>query len=221
MLTGLGLQAHQVTWNSYEPERGLVKVPTIFSIAKGFGCTTGMFVGKEKFKHLLLPGSVDCFVWPQPDDGALEVAKAFVAQAGSLKPNLCLIHFKDPDTTGHNYGAGSAEKMAALADCDRALKMIVDATAEAGILDRSVFILTADHGSHDVTDKEGHVRGTHGSAETADVVIPWVVWGAGVRKHFTVSVPVVQYDTAATALWLLDIPIPEQFWGHPIISAFE
>ncbi|MES1180757.1 MAG: alkaline phosphatase family protein, partial [Verrucomicrobiota bacterium] len=182
MLTGVGPQVHQILWNDYQPAKGLVKVPTIFSLAKQHGYVTAMFVGKEKFKHLLLPGSVDYFIWPQPDDSAKAVAKAFAAEVGKLKPNLCFIHFRDPDTEGHAHGANSPEKMAALADCDAALKTIKDAIANAGIADSSVIILTADHGSHDTKNKEGKTVGTHGSAETSDVTIPWVAWGKGVKK---------------------------------------
>ncbi len=81
----------------------------------------------------------------------------------------------------------------------------------AADLSNSVIILTADHGSHDIKDKDGKTVGTHGSAETSDVKIPWVAWGKGVKKNFTITAPVVQYDTAATALWLLDVPLPESF----------
>ena len=220
MLTGVGPQAHQVLWNDYEPTKGELKLPTIFSLAKQRGLKTAMFVGKEKFKHLNLPGSVDTFVWPQPDDGALAVAKVFAAQVGPFKPNLCFIHFRDPDTEGHKFGSHSPEKKKALADCDQALGIIKDAVAAAG-LTNSVFILTADHGSHDFKDKEGKVRGTHGDPTASDVTIPWVAWGPGVKKNFTVTAPVVQYDTAATALWLLNVPLPEHFWGRPATSAFE
>ncbi|MDD5140889.1 MAG: ectonucleotide pyrophosphatase/phosphodiesterase [Verrucomicrobiales bacterium] len=220
MLTGVGPQAHQVLWNGYQTNNGLVKVPTIFSLAKQHGLVTAMFVGKEKFEHLILPGSLDAFVWPKPEDGAKSVAEIFAAQVGKLKPNLCFIHFRDPDTAGHKYGANSPEKMQALADCDAALKTIKDAIAAAG-LTNSVIILTADHGSHDIKDKNGNTVGTHGSAESADVKIPWIAWGHGVKKDFTITAPVVQYDTAATALWLLDVPLPENFWGRPVTSAFE
>jgi predicted AlkP superfamily pyrophosphatase or phosphodiesterase len=221
MLTGVGPQAHQILWNDYEPAKGVVKVPTIFSLAKRHGLVTAMFVGKEKFKHLLIPGSVDYFIWPQPEDDAKAVAQAFAAEVGKLKPNLCFIHFRDPDTAGHAHGANSPEKMAALKDCDDALKTIKDAIAAAGLTGSSVIILTADHGSHDFKDKNGNTRGTHGSAETSDVTIPWVAWGCGVKKNFTITAPVVQYDTAATALWLLNVPVPESFWGRPVTSAFE
>jgi arylsulfatase A-like enzyme len=221
MLTGVGPQKHQVLWNDYEPAKGFVKIPTIFSIAKEKGLVTAMFVGKEKFKHLNLPGSLDLFVWPQPEDNAMAVAQAFAEAVPQLKPNLCFIHFRDPDSAGHKYGAASPEKIQALADCDHALKTIKDTVAKAGFLDDSVFILTADHGSHNTTNSVGKVVGTHGNAETSDVEIPWVAWGKRVKPGFQITAPVLQYDTAATALWLLGIPVPESFWGRPVVSAFK
>jgi len=221
MLTGVGIQKHQITWNDYRPTNGIVKVPTIFSLAKERGLKTAMFVGKEKFKHLELPGTIDELVWPQPDDDAKSVAHAFATEFGKTKPNLCFIHFRDPDTVGHKTGAYSKEKIQALKDCDDALRTIKDAIAAAGVLDQSVLILTADHGSHDSKDKDGKTIGSHGDARPEDVLIPWVAWGKGVKKNFAITAPVVQYDTAATALWLLRVPLPEHFWGRPITSAFK
>lgn len=219
MLTGVGPQVHQVLWNEYQTNKSL-KVPTIFSLAKERGLKTAIFVSKEKFKQLDLPGSLDAFVRPDPDD-AKSVAKSFAQQFATLKPNLCFIHFRDPDTEGHAHGVSSPEKIQALKDCDEALKTVRDAVASAGLIEESVFILTADHGSHDVKERSGKTVGTHGSAETADVIIPWIAWGKGVKKDFTITAPVVQYDTAATALWLLDVPVPDSFWGRPVTSAFQ
>ena len=194
---------------------------TIFRLGKERGFKTAMFVSKEKFKHLELPGSLDKFVLPDPYDDAKSVAKAFAAEVGTLKPNLCFIHFRDPDTEGHAHGNKSREKIQALKDCDAALKTIKDAVTKAGLIDSSVFILTADHGAHDIKNKAGKTVAAHGLPDASDVTIPWVAWGKGVKKDFTVTAPVVQYDTAATALWLLDIPLPEHFWGRPVTSAFK
>jgi arylsulfatase A-like enzyme len=36
----------------------------------------------------------------------------------------------------------------------------------------------------------------------------------------TLVKPVTTYDTAATALWLLDVPIPKSFDGKPVTEAF-
>jgi arylsulfatase A-like enzyme len=48
-----------------------------------------------------------------------------------------------------------------------------------------------------------------------------VAWGKGVKANTTISAPVTTYDTAATALWLLDVPLPAEFDGKPVVSAFE
>ena len=221
MLTGLGPQAHQILWNNFLPEKGLVKVPTIFSLAKQRGLVTAMFVGKDKFKQLEVPGTLDAFVWPRPVDNALAVAKAFADQVATLKPNLCFVHFHDPDSVGHKFGAHAPEKIQALKDCDAALKIITNAISAAGLMDRSVIILTADHGGHDAKDKEGKTIGAHDTGIAEDVIIPWVAWGKGVKHKFTVTEPVLIYDTAATALWLLGVQLPENFWGRPVTSAFE
>lgn len=231
MLTGVGIQKHQVLWNEFDPEKGFVKVPTIFSLAKKQGLITALVAGKTKFKTLDLPGSLDAFILPE-DSSAPGVAKAFADMVVKLKPNLCFIHFADPDVAGHKYGVHSPEKLQALANCDAALQVILDAIATAGLTDSSVIIMTADHGGHDavfspeeiakrIANGEPTKVGTHGSAETCDVVIPWVAFGPTVKKNFDISAPVKTYDTAATALWLLGLPIPDDFWGHPVTTAFE
>ncbi len=229
MLTGVGVQQHQVTWNDADPEKGFVTTPTILGMARQHGLKTAMFVGKTKFRPLAPAGTVDAFVAPSPSH-AKAVAEAFAEQLGTLKPNLCFIHFADADVAGHTYGVESPEKMKALTDCDAALKIVRDAIHAAGFADTSVMILTADHGGHDRTPQENEARakqglppqlGTHGSPAKEDVEIPWIAWGKGVKPHFTITAPVVQYDTAATALWLLGLPIPENFWGRPVTSAFE
>ncbi len=224
MLTGVTPLKHHIIWNDWKPELGLVKVPTIFSIAKEHGFTTAMFVGKVKFRHLDLPGTVDTFVFPLPnlpaDAKAAEkskveakpVAEAFAAAlAQGLKPNLCFIHFSDTDTAGHKYGWGSPEQIKAFANCDAALKTVMDAINKAGIADSSVVILTADHGGHDKT---------HGLAIPDDLIIPWIAWGKGVKKQTSLTAPIGTCDTAATALWLLGIPVPADWDGKPVTSAF-
>lgn len=221
MLTGVGIQKHQVDWNNYERLRGPVKVPTVFSLAKEKGIVTAMIVTKEKFQHLNVPGSLDRFIYPAEDVSSGGVARAFAAMVGEIKPGLCFIHFGDPDVKGHAFGIDSPEKMQAFAESDQALKIIRDAVDAAGLTAGSVFILTADHGCHDIQDKNGIIRGTHGSSSPDDVIIPWVAWGKGVKPGFTITAPVVQYDTAATALWLLGVPVPESFWGRPVTSAFQ
>jgi len=229
MLTGVGPDKHQVLWNDFSPIRGPVKVPTMFSLlrAKEPAAVTAMFVGKVKFRHLWLKDSLDIFDFggpqtPAPVAGTPELEKTKVPSQGVAKlaspwirehkPRLAFIHLTDADSAGHASGWGSPEQKQALNVTDEALGEVVQAIKDAGIADSSVIIISADHGGHDKT---------HGENIPDDMLIPWVVWGKGVRKQFTLTQPVTTYDTAATALWLLGVPLPAQFDGKPVTSAFE
>jgi len=209
MLTGVSPIRHRVLWNDYKPQRGLVKVPTVFTLAKRNGFSTAMFVNKEKFKHLNLPGTLDRF------DHAGYTAKQAAASAASYivshRPNLCFIHFADPDSAGHKYGWGSSEQVRSFKDTDDALRTIMNAIRKAGIAQRSVVIMSADHGGHGKS---------HGSLSPEDMIIPWIAWGAGVKRGHQITAPVTTYDSAATALWLLGVPIPGNWTGRPVTSAF-
>jgi predicted AlkP superfamily pyrophosphatase or phosphodiesterase len=229
MLTGVGVQKHQVIWNEWDAAKPLT-VPTIFQLAKTAGLRTALIASKAKFKTFEQAGGIDTFIIPE-NYRCAGIAAEVAALLKKETPNLFFIHFGDPDFTGHQFGVNSPEKMTALAECDAALKTIREAIAAAGIADSSVMILTADHGGHDhsaaeLADMVRHGQtspqiGTHGAATSDDVTIPWVVWGKGVKTGFTITAPVIQYDTAATALWLLGVPLPESFWGRPVVSAFE
>ena len=230
MLTGFSPNKHHVLWNDWIPTNGLVRVPTIFTEAKAADLSTAMFVGKEKFRHLLVPGTVDDFVFrsakSEPITKAVAGEKAttegtvhakFVTQAAAAyikqkKPNLCFIHFTDCDDAGHDFGWGSKQQIQAFANIDAAIGAIIKAIREAGIAGQSVVIITADHGGHEKT---------HGLTTPEDMNIPWIVWGCGVKHGLTITAPVVTYDTAATALWLLGAPRPKNLDGFPVSSAFE
>ncbi|WP_395749484.1 alkaline phosphatase family protein [Prosthecobacter sp.] len=229
MLTGVGPDKHQILWNAFTPVKGFVKVPTVFSLLKAAdpSAVDGMFVGKVKFRHLWLKDSLDVFDFggPQTDApvaGSQEiekdkkpsqtVAKQAAPWIKEKKPRLAFIHFPDVDTAGHKDGWGSPQQKEALKVTDQALWQVWQAIKDAGIADTSVMIISADHGGHDKT---------HGLNIPDDMIIPWVVWGKGVKKNYTISAPVTTYDTAATALWLLDLPVPVEFDGKPVTSAFE
>jgi len=229
MLTGVGPDKHQILWNAFTPIKGFVKVPTVFSLLKAADPTAvdGMFVGKVKFRHLWLENSLDVFDFGGPQSDApvagspeIEkdkkpsqmVAKQAAAWIKEKKPRLTFIHFPDVDTAGHKDGWGSPQQKEAIKVTDEALRQVWQAIKDAGIADTSVMIISADHGGHDIM---------HNLNIPDDMLIPWVVWGKGVKKNFTITAPVTTYDTAATALWLLDVPVPAELDGKPVTSAFE
>ncbi len=228
MLTGLGPDKHQVLWNDYMPIRGFVKAPTVFTLVKMRepAAITAAFVGKVKFRHLWLKDSLDVFDFDGPQDiapvaGADEIEKRVVpaqtvaknasAYIVEKKPRLCFIHFPDADSAGHKSGWGSPEQKEAFRVCDQALGQILRAINQAGIAASSVVLITADHG--------GTLK-THKDDTPEDRNIPWIAWGKGVKPAHAIAVAVDTFDTAATALWLLDVPPPPDLDGKPVSEAF-
>jgi hypothetical protein len=117
LLTGVDIARHQIDWNDYFPMRGMVKVPTVFSLAKAARpeITTALFCGKIKFRHLWsrresldvfdcggayefgpIPASEDKKLVPAP-----QVAERAAAWIVEKKPRLCFVHFPDVDSAGH------------------------------------------------------------------------------------------------------------------------
>lgn len=228
MATGLGPDKHQVLWNDWLPLRGIVRVPTMFSLlkAKDAGAITAIFTGKAKFRHLWVKDSLDLFNFGENLDPATPtpvteekkvvpaqtVAKNAAAWIVEKKPRLCMIHFPDADSAGHKSGWGSPEQKEAFRVCDQALGQIVRAIEQAGIAGTSVIIVTADHGGHEKN---------HSENIPDDMNIPWIAWGQGVKKAHAITSAITTYDSAATALWLLDVPAPDTFDGKPVTEAFE
>jgi arylsulfatase A-like enzyme len=74
-----------------------------------------------------------------------------------------------------------------------------------------VVIVTADHGGH---GKD------HGTDALEDVRIPWIAWGRAVQPG-ELPTGIRTMDTAATALWLLGVPVPTRWEGRPVLGAFK
>jgi predicted AlkP superfamily pyrophosphatase or phosphodiesterase len=208
MLSGAGLKAHGLWWNSYQANRGYIKVPTIFSAATEHGLSTAMIVGKQKLKHIASPGTVGHFERPSYLCGgvARRAAQYFVDKA----PDLLFVHFSDPDEYGHSHGWTSKEYQRAAQNSDRCLATVLAAIDGSAHRDTTLVIVTADHGGED----RHHSNGRH----RLNRMIPWIARGPGVTPGATLDTPVVTVDTAATALAALGLPKMPTMTGTPRLN---
>lgn len=210
MVSGVDMSRHGLSWNDYRPRNGLIKVTTMFALAKEAGISTALIAGKEKFKHLNLPGSIDTFLaLPKKDVEIAEVAADYIKAA---KPGLMLVHFPNVDGAGHRFGWDTPEYLEALKVADNSLGLIRKAIEEAGIAGDSLLIVTADHGGSGKT---------HGSGRPAHRNIPWILWGKNVKSGVTLTFPISTMDTPATALWALGVSVPPHWQGEPVTSALH
>jgi arylsulfatase A-like enzyme len=118
------------------------------------------------------------------------------------------VHFSDPDEYGHKSGWMSDAYMKGVAASDRCLGTLLDGIDASGLANRTLVIVTADHG--------GHGKVHSGSRQEVDREIPWIVRGPGVTKGLVIDQIVSTVDTAATVLSALRLPFPDHMTGAPV-----
>lgn len=216
MLTGVTPEKHGIHWNddkpTNKPEHPLV--PTLFDLAKKKGYTTAICAGKAKFRALDTEGALDWkFIKEASDD---QVASAAAAIIHEHKPQVMFVHFPDCDRVGHADGWGSPAQVAILGKTDVALGAVLSALDDEHLTDSTLIILSADHG--------GNGR-THGGLDPRSRHIPWIAAGPGIKQNYdltlNIKLVIFTYDTFATACDVLNIPLPSDCDGKPIMDIFE
>ncbi|HEX9923784.1 MAG TPA: alkaline phosphatase family protein [Anaerolineae bacterium] len=210
MLSGMIPDKHGILWNLPTSESPRVNGPTLFSVAHEAGFTTAMVVGKTKLEYLVLPNSVDQFIGSDTSDITVKNQALQVIRAGL--PNILFIHFPDVDNVGHDAGWMSPGQLQTVTIVDGLISEIVTTLREADYLDRTLLIVTADHG--------GNGTG-HGQGLPIDTTIPWLAVGPDVPAGYILTGPIMIYDTAATALTALGVPIPATWDGRPVQEIFN
>jgi len=127
-------------------------------------------------------------------------------------PHILFIHFPDTDRVGHAYGWMSTNQLQSITFVDGLIGEILAALERGDYLDITLLIITADHGGHGLG---------HGDDAALDKTIPWLAVGPRVPAGVTLTRNINTYDTAATALYALELPIPEIWDGQPILEIFQ
>lgn len=212
LATGLDPERHKKRLNFWKPFMGYLDKDTIFTIAKKQGLKTAMFVGKDKLEYLAKPGSIDRFESTERVQDRIEkIASHFSSYVKTEKPELTLIHFPEPDLTGHKKGWMSGEYIKAFERVDRAIGFVIESLREAGIYDDTFIIITSDHGG------EGK---KHKGSVPKVITIPWIAFGNGVKKDYKIKERVYIHDTAPTVLSALGIKHLSEWDGKTIKEIF-
>lgn len=148
----------------------------------------------------------------------LEVSQKIVKYFTSNIPTLLFVQFDSGDSAGHSYGYGSDNHLAAISAIDALIGSVYDQLKMKGILDETLFIVTADHGGTP-TKEDGSVGGNHGGDTDAERYVFLGVAGKTVADG-TIEGAETR-DIAAISAYALGLECPETWTGHVPSGVFQ
>ncbi|MDB5320299.1 MAG: type phosphodiesterase/nucleotide pyrophosphatase [Phycisphaerales bacterium] len=139
------------------------------------------------------------------------VAEQAVQIIHDHRPDVLFVHFPHVDNVGHMSGWGTPEQIDAVEEADAAVGSVLRAISDAGLMESTLIILTADHG--------GAGRG-HGADDPRSRHIPWIAAGPGIRRNFDLTrypeLTLNTEDTFATACYFLGMTPSSRIDGKPV-----
>lgn len=222
MFMGAGTELHCYTqWGSRKPEFQARTVgrngmfPTIFQIARDkypdaeIGCIYDWIGIKYLVDTLSLSYHEQT---PDFEKYPGEICKMAAKYIKEKKPLLAAFCLDEPDHTGHAVGHDAPGYYSTLARIDSYIGQIIDAIKEAGIYDKSVIIITSDHGG---------IGTNHGGRTMQEMETPFIIAGKGIKKMGKFNESMMQYDVAATVAAILDLKQPQVWTGRPMKQVFK
>lgn len=185
------------------------KYPSFLRVAKENlpeGANVGAIYGWQAFDNMI-EGEAGIYKYMYSSKNQVildeENTKASVNYVLENKPELFFMHIGNVDTVGHGTGFGTDAYFSAIETADEQIGRIYAAYEAAGILEDTLFIVTADHGG----------KGTsHGGLSDTEKFVMFAATGKTVAKDSTIST-MYNRDAAAIALYALGIQAPETYTG--------
>lgn len=222
MFMGAGPELHGYTeWGSRVPELPSREVdqdgifPTVFGLLHRAQpeAEIGCIYEWDGIRYVVdtLALDYDCHVADAAKNPASTVRYA-VDYIQSKKPNLCAVIFDEPDHVGHGEGHDTPAYYAKMKELDGYIGQIVEAVEKAGMLDETIFIVTADHGG---------IEKGHGGKTMAEMETPFIISGKGVKSGYAFTESMMQFDCASTIAYIFGLDQPQVWIGRPMTQVFK
>lgn len=219
MIMGAGPEQHGVTSNDWKTNKFEIPptvvgpggiFPTIYGVLRQQQpkSVIGVFHDWGDYGRLFERHMVDVIENPKGPTNTVLRAIEFIK---SRKPTFTFIHLDHVDHAGHHDGHGTPAYYESVGVADKLIGQVLDAIEAAGMKRNTLVLVTADHG--------GHAKG-HGDPIMADLEIPWIIVGPGVRVGHEIQAPVNTYDTASTIAHVFRLKQPGAWIAKPVLEAF-
>lgn len=145
-----------------------------------------------------------------------EMASEFARALKRERYGLSWIYFDVLDECAHRMGnRDEARYLPLIQQVDGLVGRITRALHAAKMARSTLIFVLSDHGREAPTGKR------HGGFSTAEMAVPWILAGPGVRPGTQLAWPIASTDAAPTLLHALGIRPPVQMHGRVVAEAFE
>jgi hypothetical protein len=219
ILTGAGPEQHGVTSNSWS----LVNQGFEPTVKDAYGYFTSIFTLLRKQK----PGAVTAMFYDwewlgtgvnkkyitkeQYIQGQVMITSVALNYIKKENPLFTFIYYGLPDQTGRSKGYDSKEYFQSIEEIDTEIGKIVAGVKEMGMASNTTFIITSDHGGNGLKN---------GGESMAEIEVPWIISGPGIRKNVLLETPNNLTNTAPTIARILGIKTPVEWIGTPANETF-
>lgn len=228
LITGMPVEKHGITWNTFEFSRGYPRAPSLFDyLDLSGGRDSAIFYMDESLYQLARPEPYTDYQLCgalRPECGPNKIVsyiQQYFKKATSghgyghailSLPHLLVVHLPEAGRVGVTHGWHSKEYRDALRVVDGAVKSVLDLFKEYKLSDRTTVMVTALSG-----------QGIDLSAESpppAQPVVPWIVWGPGIKSGQVIRQPVSILDTGATVMRILGLETHTEWESKPVEEIF-
>ena len=199
---------HGVTTNTWTPMAR--PIPGLVEVAHAAGLRSAFLFNWEQLRDLSRPGQLDFSFYrdnnsdPEGDQLIADEAVRYLAHNG---PSFTFLYFGTLDSFGHRYGWMTDGYLAQLERTDAAIGTVLDV-----LPDDTTVLIQSDHGGHDRI---------HGTDLPADMTIPWIIAGPGIRRNYEIKRVVNLIDTTPTLARALGITPHPEWEGQNVEEAFS
>ncbi len=141
----LGLRTAEINWpctrRSASFDDGFPDVPDALTYT-----TPKLIAELKEMGHVVEKNGKNAFAVPSPAGRDWTWTQAACHILRDRKPHLTLVHLLNVDSTHHSFGSQTPAGYTANAYMDLCLNQLIDATKEAGIFEKTTFIVVSDHG---------------------------------------------------------------------------
>ena len=227
LLTGLSVEKHGVTWNTFEFSRGYPRPPTLFDyLDLGGGRDSAIFFMDESLYQLAKPEPYTDYqmcgpLKPECSPARLvSYIRQYFQKASSghgyghavlSLPHLLIVHLPDGGRAGAAHGWSSKDYHAALRSVDQAIGAVLEIFEEQGLLARTTVFVTSLSGA-------GAVQG---QSTTVSSLVPWIAFGAGIKTGHTIHQPVSIIDMGATVMRTLGLKTHMEWDSRAVEEIFR